>query len=667
MCGIAGFTIPTGLTAAQRRQRYGEAGRAMAASLYHRGPDAQRTSLLDGVVLAHTRLSIVDLAQGHQPMSDAGTGVTVCFNGEIFNWLELKAGLGDYAFRTTSDTEVILAAYLARGIDCVKDFVGQFAFAVWDPRDATLWLARDHVGIVPLFMARTAEGLAFASEIKALFASGLVRPKLDARGLVDAVHLWAPMPPRTQFEGVEALQPGFVAKVKGGVVTRRRYWAVDLSDEVVERDLSMDEAVERVSSLLADAVRLRLRADVPVGAYLSGGLDSSLTCGLAQRQLGGTLQTYSVGFAQARYDERGFQQGVAEALGTQHHVVEVQDADIGRLLPEVVWHGEQVLVRSAPAPFFTLSGLVRRLGTKVVLTGEGADEVFLGYDIYKETKVRQFWARQPASTCRPRLFSRMYPFLPLSQQSPEVLKGVFGEGFETPGALDFSHRVRWNNTGRIARFFSKDFAAGVADYAMVDAVAAQLPPGVASYRPLARAQALEMATLLSGYLLSAQGDRMLMGHSVEGRFPFLDHRLIELAARLPDRVKLKSLDEKAVLKRAGRGLVPPQVLARTKFPYRAPIAEALVGRHAPDWSAELLSKAAVDDTGVYDGAKVEKLVAKLAKATAQPSEADNMALVAIATTQLLARAFVQRPHAPDAAHLDAVLVEDSAVPAGGRA
>lgn len=666
MCGIAGFTVPMGLGPQVRRDRYEARARAMTASLFHRGPDAQRAVLLDGVVLGQTRLSIVDLAGGHQPMKDAATGVTVVFNGEVFNWLELKTGLPGYRFRTTSDTEVLLAAFLARGIDCVKDFVGQFAFAVWDPRDATLWLARDRVGIRPLFYAVTKEGFAFASEAKALFAARWLPPKLDEDGVVDAVHLWAPLAPRSQFLGVATLPAAHVARVRGGVFTARRYWDVDLSDDNVDRGLTLPEATEKLRAVLTDAVRLRLRADVPVAAYLSGGLDSSLICALAQRELGGALQTFSVGFAQARYDERAFQQEVARALGTTHHVVEVQDQDIGALLPEVVWHGEQVLVRTAPGPFLALSRLVRGHQTKVVLTGEGADEVFLGYDLYKETKVRQFWARQPASAHRPRLFTRLYPYLPLSQQAPEVLKEFFGLGLEAPGALDFSHQIRWSNTGRVARFFSKDFAARTAGHHPAEAVKAQVPARVLGWRALARAQYLELATLLSGYLLSAQGDRMLMGSSVEGRFPFLDHRVIEAAARMPDAVKLRGLDEKAVVKRLGRGLVPDAVLDRHKFPYRAPVAEALVGAKAPGWSRELLSRAEVERTGVFDGAKVEKLVSKLAKATTQPSEADNMALVAVASTQLLAHQFVHAPREVSRRHLDAVRVEDEAVAAGQR-
>ncbi len=658
MCGITGFTLPTGLKPRERRDRFGERLRAMTAALRHRGPDAQRGVLLDGAALGHARLAIIDVASGHQPMRDEATGVTLVFNGEVFNYLELRERL-DYPFRTRSDTEVILASYLARGIDCVEAFVGQWAFALWDPRDGSLWLSRDRVGVRPLFYAVTKDGLSFASEAKALFAGRWLAPRLDARAVHETVHLWAPVPPRSMFEGVSALPPGSSAQYRDGLLTVRRQWDLDLSDEVVDRGMSEARALDEVGAALTDAVKLRLRADVPVAAYLSGGLDSSLLCALAQEQLHGTLQTFSVGFAQARYDERAFQHEVAKALGTAHHAVQVEDADIGALLPDVVWHAEQVLLRTAPAPFLKLSRLVHEHRTKVVLTGEGADEIFLGYDLYKETAVRQFWARQPASPHRPKLFKRLYPYLPLSQQSPEVLRQFYGDGLEAPGAFDFSHRIRWTNSGRVARFFAPAFVERVGEHDPVAALRDVLPARVRGWRPLARAQYLELHTLLSGYLLSAQGDRMLMGNSVEGRFPFLDHRVIELAARIPTQLKLKVLNEKYLLKRFARGRVPAIVTERTKFPYRAPVAEALVGPHAPPWSREVLSRAAVDEAGVFDGAKVEKLVAKLAAAKAQPSEADNMALVAVASTQLLADAFLSRPRAPAPAHVAAVeLLED---------
>jgi len=655
MCGIAGFSLPRPMNPADRHAQFRAALVRMTASLHHRGPDAQRAVLLDGMALGHTRLSIVDLASGHQPMTDARTGLTVVFNGEIFNHVELRQRLsGHYPFQTRSDTEVILAAYLTWGADCVKQFIGQFAFALWDPRDASLFLARDRVGIRPLYCAHTAHGLAFASEAKALFASGQVAPRLDEKAVKEALRLWTPVGQRSFFEGVFSLPPGTTARFAEGKLSVQRYWQLHLAPTPV----SSQQAAEDIEAVLTDAVRLRLRADVPVAAYLSGGLDSSLICAMAQKQLGGTLQTFSVRFAHDRYDEGGFQQQVAEGLKTEHHAVTVSDKDIGELLPAVVESAEAVLLRSAPAPFLRLSRLVREHQTKVVLTGEGADEIFWGYDLFKETQVRRFWARRPSSTARPALFRRLYPYLPLSSQSPQMLRQFFGEGLEDVHHPLYSHRIRFSNAGRIARFLGSDFVQRTSGHDPEEALVASLEPHMLDAPPLQRAQHLEMVTLLSNYLLSSQGDRMLMGNSVEGRFPFLDHRVIEAAARLPGSLKLRGLTEKFVLRQVARHRVPPEVLARTKFPYRAPIAETLTGPDAPAWSVELLSPAKVQQTGIFDGHKVGRLMDKLSASRGSgqpPSEADNMALMAVASTQLLVERLL-KPVRPAEPHLSAVEV-----------
>jgi asparagine synthase (glutamine-hydrolysing) len=658
MCGIAGFTFSSASTLPARGAE-GDALRRMVAALHHRGPDALNGLLVDNVALGHTRLAIVDLAGGIQPMRDESTGVTVIFNGEIFNHVELRERLrARYAFRTRSDTEVILAAFLDRGIDCVEDFNGQFAFALYDPRDGSLYLARDRYGKRPIFYAYYDGGVCFASEAKALFASGKVAAELDPISLWETLHLWAPTDERSMFAGVHAVPPATVAHLPrdGRTLEMRRYWQLDLADERVEHGLTEARALDELAALLDDAIRLRLRADVPVAAYLSGGLDSSLLCALAQQQLGGTLQTFSVGFAQQRYDERAFQAEVAAALGTEHHSVLMEDADIGTLLPQVVEHAEAVLLRSAPAPLHKLSGLVRGHNTKVVLTGEGADEVFGGYDLFKEAKVRQFWARRPSSSARPALLGRLYPYLALSRQGSQLIREFYGVGLDEPGALDFSHRIRWSNSGRVTRFLSTAVLDDVRGHDPAAALFASIPDDVGSWRPLARAQYLEVRTLLSQYLLSSQGDRMLMAHSVEGRFPFLDHRLADFSARLPDWMKLRGLTEKYLLKKFAVNRVPSIVVDRPKYPYRAPIAEALTGPSAPEWSRQLLGRDAVDDVGAFDGAKVEKLVAKLTRGNAQPSEADNMALVAVATTQLLAERFLGDRTLSDA-HLDAVALQ----------
>lgn len=642
MCGIAGFE--TGAWPADERAGppAGARLRAMVASLVHRGPDAQRGTLLGGVALGHARLSIVDIGGGLQPMRDPETGTCVVLNGEIFNHSELRQELCRYRFRTRSDTEVVLAAYRRWGVDCVQRFIGQWAFALWDPFTRELHLSRDRLGVRPLFYTRTPRGVAFASEIKALFAGGFAAQAFDPAGVKEATCLWSTVPPRTSFAGVLQLPPGCSAVVRDGSVAVRRYWHLDLGDERIDPELSIERAIPAVSELLDDAVRLRLRADVPVAAYLSGGLDSSLTCALALRRVGrpAALSTFSLAFEQMEYDERQHQRRVSRSLATTHHELVIGTSATGELLPDTVRLAEQPLVRSAPAPMLALSRLVRDNGMKVVLTGEGADEIFWGYQLYQEAKIRASWASHPQSRWRHLPLRRIYPYLGLDAQRTELLRNFYAIGLETPDHPAFSHLLRWTSTARAWRFFSPEFSEQVRAHDPMAAVLETVPKDFARWRLLARAQFLEVATLLSGYLLSAQGDRMLMGGSVEGRFPFLDHRLVELAARLPDEVKLRFLSGKRVLRRIAGALLPDEIVRRPKVPYRAPIAETIAGAGRPAWAREALSREAIDRVAVFDATKVEALTRKLATPTTVRSESDNMALMAVASVQLLDRLII---------------------------
>jgi asparagine synthase (glutamine-hydrolysing) len=298
---------------------------------------------------------------------------------------------------------------------------------------------------------------------------------------------------------------------------------------------------------------------------------------------------------------------------------------------------------------------VRGSGGKVVLTGEGSDEILLGYDLYAETRVRRFWARRPGSRLRAALLQRLYPYLPLRAQGDAVLRSVYGVGLDAPDAPAFSHLVRWTASRRLWRLLSPDLAAAVADEDPVASVIESLPRRVWGWPALARAQALEMATLLAGYLLSAQGDRMLMASGVEGRFPYLDHRLIELAARLPTRLKLRGLVGKWVLRRYASSRLPEAIVSRPKFPYRSPPPRLLVGPEAPEWARDALSPAALRGAGLFDVEKVARLGAKLADARTPASELDAAALMAVVSGQLLSRGF---PGAvPDRAAVDRVALE----------
>jgi asparagine synthase (glutamine-hydrolysing) len=637
MCGIAGIVALGGAPAPTR-----EALLRMAGALSHRGPDELGLYRDAGAGLAHARLSIIDLATGQQPMADALHTTWIVFNGEIFNYLELRtelAALG-HRFRTRSDTEVIVQAWHAWGERAFERFNGQWAVALWDSPARRLVLARDPTGICPLHLCQHAGHLYFASEVKSIFAANPAIPRaFDPAGIEQTFTFWSVIPPQSVFKGVEELKPGHLRIYQAGSFKERSFYAPSYGGF----SGSLDDAVESVRSAVEEATRLRmLRADVPVGSYLSGGLDSSLVAALGRRFAGERFQTFSLRFEDAEYDETSYQRLMAQCLGAEHHEVVVSRADIAAAFPQVIAHTERPILRTAPAPLYLLSGLVRRHGIKVVLTGEGADEMFAGYDLFREGKVRRFWARQPGSARRPRLLERLYPYLarsPVAQQA--MARRFFGRNLAAHGAPGFAHDTRWHTTGALKRLLSPAMRTGRDPAAEL---LADLPAPFASWTSLAQDQYLEKRTLLAGYLLSSQGDRMLMAHSIEGRFPFLDSNVISLANSLPDSYKLRVLDEKHVLKRAAAGAVPAEILARKKQPYRAPDAAALFDAPYVD---ELLSESQVRETGVFEAQPVTQLLRKCrAHGAAQFSNADNMALVGILSTQLLHRQLVaQRPYA----------------------
>jgi len=391
-----------------------------------------------------------------------------------------------------------------------------------------------------------------------------------------------------------------------------------------------------VRERLEQASVIRLRADVPVGAYLSGGLDSSATTALIQACTDNRLRTFSVGFTDPAYDESPWQQAMVAHLGTEHSTITVGPDDIATRLADVMWHAESPVLRMAPAPLHALSSLVREHGWKVVLTGEGADEVFTGYNIFREAKVRSFWARQPQSPRRPLLLTRLYPYL--QQSPPQFLARFYGQGLERPEDLFFSHRPRWQNTGMMATFLEpgalRALQAGEAEARL----AASLPAEFVRWGPVARAQYLEMTTFLAGYLLCSQGDRMLMSHSVEGRFPFLDHELADAALAMPAAARLPVLQEKALLKRAVADLVPAAIVNRPKQPYRAPDGASFLGAAGREIVATALSPAALAATGYWLPDRVQKLQRKW-EAGQLTSARENMAFIGLLSTQLLARSF----------------------------
>ena len=643
MCGIAGImAFHDGAPSPGREELL-----RMAAALRHRGPDELGFYRDPRAGLAHTRLSIIDLAGGKQPLANEDGSLWVTFNGEIFNYVELRErllALG-HRFKTRSDTEVIVHAYEEWGDGAFDRFNGQFAIGLWDSFRHALVLARDPLGVRPVYVCEHEGRVLFASEVKAIFAADrAIRREISREGVDETFTFWAAVPPRTAFTGIEELPPGSVRTYASGKSTTRPPAAPRFPRARSGFGGTLEEAIAAVSDALEKATRLRmLRADVPVGSYLSGGLDSSIVAALGQRAMGGRIATFSLRFEDAEYDETSFQRLVADHIGSNHHEVVVSARDIAAVFPDVVVHTERPILRTAPAPLFLLSRLVRDAGMKVVLTGEGADEMFAGYDLFREAKVRRFWARHPGSHLRPRLLERLYPWLarsPVAQQA--VARQFFGRDLERHAEPGFGHQTRWQTTRALRRLFSKETLAEVERRDPIGELLASLPPEHAHWTPLALDQYLELRTLLAPYILSSQGDRMLMAHSVEGRFPFLDPDVAALAHSLPDSYKLRVLDEKHVLKRLARGLVPDAILERKKQPYRAPDAASFAGRNAPSWVGELLSERAVRAAGVFDAGAVARLRAKcLAHGEAAHfSNADNMAVAGVLSTQLLHHHFV---------------------------
>ncbi len=636
MCGFAGFV----------GEAYGSGNpeallSSMAQAIAHRGPDGQGIFAAPGLGLAHVRLSIVGLADGQQPMTDAENRFTIVFNGEIFNYVELRDELKarGIVFRTGSDTEVLLQLYATYGEACLSRLNGDYAFAIWDHSERRLMLARDRMGVRPLFYAEHKGSLYFASEIKALLQVPGIEAELDPVALDQIFTLWAPIPPRTAFKGVFELEPGHLMIAQNGRTETRPYWVLDFPDAGDHAIADQSAREEELRALLTDATRLRMRADVPVGAYLSGGLDSSLISALAAPMAPNGLNTFSVTFDDAEHDESAFQRQVAEALGTRHRAVASGSADIAASFPDVIRFTERPVLRTAPAPLYRLSGLVRDAGMKVVLTGEGADEVFAGYDIFREARVRRFCARQPGSKMRPHLFRKLYPYLPgLKQQSAEYLAAFFGAGNDVADDPLFSHRPRFRSTAAAKIFYSDDLRATLGSYDAAEELASRLPANFGRWHPLHQAQYLESRFLLPGYILSSQGDRMAMAHGIEGRFPFLDHRLVEFATRLSPDMKLKGLDEKHILRRIARDLLPDVISKRPKQPYRAPDSRSFAGSNEQAYVGEMLGEQAIAAAGLFNPRAVAKLHQKCRLAPVSGFR-DNAAFVGILSTQLWLKGF----------------------------
>jgi asparagine synthase (glutamine-hydrolysing) len=648
MCGIAGIIAPISAEVAQDRLQ------AMLAQIAYRGPDECTGSVGDGFAIGTARLSIVDLVTGSQPAISSDGKTFVVFNGEIFNYRDLRTSLSakGHRFRSNSEVEVLLHLFQEYGLAMARMLNGQFAVAIWDAHTQALHLFRDPFGIRPLYWWSEGRSINFASEVKALLANRELSVTIDPHALIQTLRFWTVVGEQTMFGEVKQVPPGHTLSWQRGKASLDRYWDWPFSSSVEPLRLDSDaEYCEAFRAAFAQSVKRQTMADVEVGAYISGGIDSSVIVRHLDELNGKRpLSTFSVAFDDPDYDEFHAQQAVVQHYRTRHRVARIGIGDIAEDFPDVVFHAETALFRSAPVPMYRLSKEVRTAGIKVVMSGEGADEILLGYDLFREVKIRRFWARQPTSRCRGQLLRRLYDYLP-QYKNPRYFNLMLDFYRPTLTQVDDPHyamAVRWNNGKALETCFSKDLQDIVGIYDPTAELDTWLPAHYGQADDVERAQALETMTLLGNYLLSSQGDRMALANSVETRYPYLDLEFVRFVARLPRGVKLRGLKDKFILRQTYAGDIPEAVRNRKKFAYQAPEKKSFFpGGTLVEWAADMLSRERIARDGIFDPAYVEQycLTPPTRDAGRQGFRNNMLFMIVLSTTILMDRFVRTRPSA----------------------
>lgn len=563
MCGIAGFIYADHRDA---RAPLGVLDR-MCRVIAHRGPDDQGMVIEGPAALGMRRLSIIDLAGGHQPMSGCHDALTIVFNGEIYNYRELQRELEGHGhnFKTTSDTETIIHAYEEYGKGCVEHLRGMFAFAIWDANNRELFIARDRAGEKPLYYTVTAHGtLIFGSELKSLREHPDFLPQINFEAL-DAYLSFGYVPdPLTIFQDVHKLPPGNYLIFKNGCVQVRQYWDFLYEQPQSKPFQNEEDCLRELRVLLDEAVRMRLVADVPLGAFLSGGIDSSTVVGLMSQHSDRPVKTFSIGFHEDSYDELKYARLAAKKFGTEHHEF-IVTSDICEVIDELVWHFDEPFADSSAIPTYMVSKLARE-HVKVVLSGDGGDELFAGYTRYANDRKRNGFDQIPRAV-------RKGLMQPLGRRLPH---GAWGRNYLHNVALepldryieDISIFTKLNKPS----LYTNDFRRGL-NGSETAARFREIAAGSRANDPLDPLLYLDSKTYLPGDILT-KVDRMSMAVSLEARVPLLDHKLIEfVCTRIPASMKMKGLETKYIFKRAVADLVPAEILDRPKQGFGVPIKE----------------------------------------------------------------------------------------------
>ncbi len=592
MCGIAGY--------AGRNPPDALALRRMCDALVHRGPDEDGYHLGDGVALGMRRLAIIDVATGRQPVFNEDRTVAIVYNGEVYNFGELRAELEGkgHRFETGSDTECIVHLYEEHGERCVEHLRGMFAFALWDERQRRLLLARDRAGKKPLFYRATADGIWFASELKALLLEDRLPRAVDPLALHYYLTFGYVPAPQSIIAGVHKLPPAHTLSWCDGTMSERRYWRLAYEPK---HDLAEADAVEAVRDIIREATRIRLVSERPLGAFLSGGIDSSLVVAAMAEEGAQPVKTFSIGFEDARYDERSFARLVAQRFATDHEEL-VVSPDIADLLPRLTWHYDEPFADSSAIPSFYLAEMARR-HVVVALNGDGGDESFGGYDRYVAQRLA---ARISVGEPLAKVGRRAVGALPSGRhRSPMRRMKRFLAFSLTPPATRYAEVMSaFTNTDK-EQLYSDEMREAVGDVDAYDLVASALDASGAN-DPAEAAMDVDVQTYLPGDLL-VKMDIATMANSLEARSPLLDHKVMEFAAGLPAGMKIRGRTGKWLLKQAGRGWLPDAVLDRPKMGFGVPVEHWL--RHdLRDVVHDALTDTTARSRPYFEAAMVDRLL-----------------------------------------------------------
>nr|WP_320012247.1 asparagine synthase (glutamine-hydrolyzing) [uncultured Desulfobulbus sp.] len=617
MCGIAGIYRHNGLTETDQK-----ALNAMTAALAHRGPDEETYFRAPQVGLGCRRLSIVDIAHGHQPMySNDETMVSVA-NAEIYNHQELRQELikRGVCFQTSCDVEVIPHLFRTEGPDCIGRLNGQFAFAVYDTKRKALFLGRDQTGIAPLFWSKIHGGILFASEIKALMPHPETPRRLDPAGLDQVITFPGLISPQTMFKGIHALPPGHWLRIEGEQIEVQQYWDFDFPQAADMEESTEEKLLEELEAALTTAVSRRLRADVPVGFYVSGGLDSALIATLAHKVDSATIRdTFSIGFNIPEIDERPWQSQITQAIGSRHHEAIFDQDRILAHLQDIVWHGETVLKESYNACTMLLAQLVHKNDMRVTLTGEGADELFAGYVGYRFDETRTGNGLEELDDLEAML-------------EEETRERLWGDA-------SFFYERNYNNHAELTlALLSPELAANRAAFSAL--ARSPLNHDQLTGRSLAHKRSyIDCKLRLADHLLADHSDRVAYAAQVEARYPFLDPDVIAVARRIPQHIMVKDGEEKYLLKKLGAKLLPQELVQRRKFSFVAHGSPHLL-RQGQDWVMDLLSPERIRQRGIFNPDTVASLTARALRPDCSVNQTyEDDYLMIVLTTELLMDAF----------------------------